>query len=251
MGILFIALLVILIAFVIAAIAFLAPALDALIPFDVLASDVAVGFGVTAGAVILLATAVARIQSTHWGWDVFVGFGALTMLFWSDSLSTFMFTAVWTLFAGGAAADPFQKFKDIAEEDDLGPAALSAATVGLAYLSFPLAFLVPLENSFFGRSLPFLLGALLLALVGFSYWLCRRSVPLGSEPLREAYRAAAFMPLLSVFIIARRYFEASAAPLIPEWALWAALIAAYAGLIAASYRIEKRVESAEQEPSDA
>ncbi len=251
MGIVLVALLIILIAFGFAAIAFIAPGLDALIPFDVLASDVAVGFGVTAGAIILLATAVARIKSVHWTWDVFVGFGAITMLFWSDSLSTFMFTAVWTLFAGGAVGEAFQKFKEIEEEDDLGGASLAAATVGLASLSFPLAFLVPLENSFFGRSLPFLLGALLLALIGFAYWLCRRSVPLGSEPLREAYKAAAFMPLLSVFIIARRYFEASAAPLIPEWALWAALIAAYAGLIAASFRIEKKADSAEQESSEA
>lgn len=250
MGILLIALLVILVASILAVFVFLAPALDALIPFDVLASEVAVGFGVTAGAIILLAAAVMRIKSNHW--DMFVGFGTIAMLFWSDALSMFMFTAVWTLFGGGIVVDAVQRFKGIREEDgDLGRAALATAAAGLAHLSFPLAFLIPIETSFFGKSLPFLLGALLLALTGFSFWLWRRSVPIGLEALREAYKAAAFTPLLSVFIIARRYFETFASPPISEAALWGALIAGYLALIAVSFRMEKKVESAEQEPSEA
>ncbi|MDE0021439.1 MAG: hypothetical protein OXT69_08680 [Candidatus Poribacteria bacterium] len=226
----------ILIAFVIAVFVFLAPVLDALIPFDVLANEVAVGFGVTAGAIILLATAIMRPVSDKWG--TFVGFGMVAMLFWSDALSMFMFTAVWTLFAGGVVGDAVQRFNDIREED-VGRPALATTAAGLAHLSFPLAFLIPFETSFFGKSLPFLLGALLLALTGFSCWFWRRSVPLGLEALREAYKAAASMPLLSVFIITRRYFETLASPPISEAALWGALIAAFIALVAAFYRIER------------
>ncbi len=240
----------ILIAFVIAVFVFLTPGLDALIPFDVLANEVAVGFGVTAGAIILLATAIMRPVSDKWG--TFVGFGMVAMLFWSDALSMFMFTAVWTLFAGGVVVDAVQRFKGIGEEDgDLGRAALATAAAGLAHLSFPLAFLIPFETSFFGKSLPFLLGALLLALTWFSCWLWRRSVPLGLEALKDAYGESTFMPLLSVFIITRRYIETLASPPISEAALWGALIAAFIALVAVSFRMEKRVESAEQEPSEA
>ena len=243
MGILLIALMVILVAFVLAVVVFLAPALDALIPFDVLASEVAVGFGVTAGAIILLAAAIMRPKPDHWG--KYVGFGAITMLFWSDALSTFMFTAVWTLFAGGAVGAAVQRFKGIGEEEDgdLGRAALATAAAGLANLSFPIAFLAPLETSFFSKSLPFLLGALLLALTGFSCWLWRRSVPLGLEALKDAYGESTFMPLLSVFIITRRYIETLASPPISEAALWGALIAAFIALVAVSFRMEKRVEA--------
>ena len=249
---------IIAIALLVAVPAFLAVGLDALIPFDVLTKEVAVGFGVTAGAIILLAAAVLRPKSDYWG--MFVGFGTITMLFWSDALSTFMFTAVWTLFAGGVVGEATHRLKEIkealkdAEEEEnrfgLGRAALAAGMAGLAQLSFPTAFLVPIETSFFGESLPFLLGALLLAQTALSCRLRQRFAHLGFE-FRDAYSASAFMPLFSVFIIARRYFEAPSSPPVSEAILWAALIAASIALIALFYPMEKRAKSAEQASSEA
>ncbi len=227
---------------------FLIRGMNDLIPFDELQMNVAIGFGIFAGA-IALAAAIAYVKTVHWSYTGIWTFG---LLLWAHALSMFILAALWTFFAGAAVGMTIRCFKDLTEKEGGGQrrAVLPTALRGLTLLSVPITFLVSFETSM-GASPAFLLGALLLALIGFSYWLHRREIRIGLVDVREEYSATAIFALFSLFNIARLYIEASSSPPLAKITLWTALPAALIALMVAFHRVRTRAKRAAQTPTGA
>ena len=219
-----------------------------LIPFDELQMNVAIGFGIVAGA-IGLAAAIAYIKFVHWSC---AGLWTIGLMLSEDTLPMFLLAAVWTVFAGAAVGMTIHCFKELTENESSSQrrAALSTALRGLALFSFPISFLVSFETSM-SASLAFLLVALLPALIGLSYRLNRQEIRLRLMDVKEAYSASAFLALISLFNIARLYLETSASPLIAKIMLWAALLAAFIAQAVAFHRMRTREMRAAQTPTGA
>lgn len=222
---------------------FLIRGMNDLIPFDELQTNVAIGLGIFAGA-IALAASIAYIKIVPWS---YAGLWTIGLMLWPHTLSMFILAAVWTIFAVSAVGITIRCFKDLTEKEgaDQRRAVLPTALRALALLSFPITFLVSFETSM-GASPAFLLGALLLALIGFSYWLHRREIRLGLMEVREAYSMSATLALISLFNIARLYLEASASPPLANIMVWTALPAAFIALAVAFHRLRKKAKRAEQ-----